>query len=204
MLVRKPNVREGAGNTLKLCACQAEERVKIATVREIMGTTSTGSCCPSCRTRRSCHCRSARRRRELEDSKQKRLSHQIYLATGHLGRVSASCRLPPQKFAGGSVEFASPLEECQVPGGYFPIGGSWNAVCQFTRLRDDLIMCAGNEERGAADQLGLIAHIDQQIELLLAGNPLPIGKGHIAIDHFVDRGIAHAGYERPRQSRKHQ
>jgi len=79
MFVRKPNVCEGAGNTLKPCGCQAEARVKIATVSEIMGSTSTGSCCPLCRTRRRSHCRSARRRPELEESEQQRLSHQIYL-----------------------------------------------------------------------------------------------------------------------------
>src|SRR5260370_16396828 len=144
MLVRKPNVREGAGNTLKPCACQAEERVKIATVSEIMGSTSTRSCCPSCRTRRRSHCRSARRRPELEESEQQRLSHQIYLATGHPGRVSASCSLPPQKFAAGTVQFASPLEECQGPCDYFPIGGSCNAVFQFTLLRHIALMCAPN------------------------------------------------------------
>ena len=46
MLVANPMFAEAGGDTPEVCRCQAEQRVKIATAREIIGHADDGSVCP--------------------------------------------------------------------------------------------------------------------------------------------------------------
>jgi hypothetical protein len=109
-----------------------------------------------------------------------------------------------KKVVGCGHEFACRLEIGEVAGGNFPIGAAGNAVGQFARRRDDLVVGAPDHEGGTRELSGLCAYVDLEIELDLTGYSVPIGDRHVTIDHGLNRHATSTGEECRCQAREYE